>query len=135
MSALADWIRSWFRSSAPAPETESELARAQRVHDNALLFLRAGGTLSLREWLDLDPVEQAAFVLAGDRHAERRAAELARLLGSPAAAAEVLTGGAARREEALRLVSVEVLEELRGARPPAPAEDDAGELVWEGALS
>jgi hypothetical protein len=39
-------------------------------------FLRAGGTISLEVWIQLDPEEQVALALAGDELATERALQL-----------------------------------------------------------
>ena len=89
-----------------------EFERVKIAHDNALLFLRAGGRISLGEWERLSAEERVALALAGDRFFERQAALAARFNGNPAAISEVLSGGSERREQALRQAVSDVVHEL-----------------------
>lgn len=90
----------------------NEFERIKVAHDNALLFLRAGGRVSLDEWERLSPDKRVALALAGDRFQEKQAALAARFQGNPAAISEVLSGGSERREQALRQAVSDVIHEL-----------------------
>lgn len=49
-----------------------------KIFDQADAFIRAGGTVSLSEWLNLMPVEKAALVAAGNIIRTEQARDIAR---------------------------------------------------------
>lgn len=80
--------------------------------DGLVAFLRAGGVVSMAEWVALDPATQAALERAGTAlWAERALALASCLAGGASEVARVVDGGQA--EEDARLESV-MTRALRG---------------------
>lgn len=64
MSLLAEACGIWGKP----PRDEADLVE---LAEQARLFLRAGGRLTLTEWLQLDHEERAALTAAGELERER----------------------------------------------------------------
>lgn len=87
-----------FFGSKPAP------APVEASPESLRAFLRAGGVVSLREWLDMDESTQATMERAGTAvSAEFALAVAACLAGGHEEIAAMVDGGEAADEEALRL--------------------------------
>lgn len=97
-------MRLWpfHRRSDPAPVEVSP--------ESLVAFLRAGGVVSMAEWVTLDPATQAALERAGTAlWAERALALASCLAGGAADVARVVDGGAAEEDARLDALMTKAL--------------------------
>ncbi len=95
-------------------EADSEAMRASLVRD-AENFLRAGGSLTLSDWIDLHELEKAAFIAANDRvRAESICLQAFANRGpiQTATVASVFDGGDSLNEIMLNMIADQVSSEL-----------------------
>lgn len=102
----------------PAPRRRRKVAEASP--EVLLGFVRAGGTLTMREWLRLDEATREVLAAAGDAVRARLALDIAAAVSGPAGAAEVsraIDGGEAADEIGLVAALNNALG--KGVRVPA----------------